>query len=474
MKSYVSNRKKPEDSKTSNNTDDPPPQASQYGEAGSEEDFGGTDDEKPGGQRGLRCTATAHGPAVRVPLAPQKEALRPFRPPYPADFIRRFFPQATAAEWNDWRWQLRNRVTRLSVLSRFIRLSDDEERVSMSGKILPFSITPYYLTLIDPDDPSQPLRKTVVPTVSELFRSEYESDDPLDEDRDSPVPGLVHRYPDRVLLIATNYCSVYCRYCTRARMVGGSMEARTARGWWRAVDYIEEHPEVRDVLISGGDPLIFEDGVLEPLLARLRRIPHVEILRIGTKVPAVLPQRITPSLVRMLKKYHPLFMSIHFTHPDELRPEVEKACAILANAGIPLGSQTVLLRGINDDTETLKTLFQGLLRMRVKPYYLYQCDPVTGSTHFRTSVSKGMELIESIRGHTSGYAVPTYVIDAPGGGGKIPIYPETVLGRSMGRLLLQNYEGKSYGYPDVQPMEAKLPAGEGGACFCVPEGRAYS
>jgi lysine 2,3-aminomutase len=263
------------------------------------------------------------------------------------------------------------------------------------------------------------------------------------------VPGLVHRYPDRVLFLVTDFCSTYCRYCTRSRMVGhgNGFSANMAR-WEQALAYIAGTPAVRDVLLSGGDPLTLPDESLQWLLSRLRRIKHVEFVRIGTKAPVVLPQRITPTLTRMLKKYHPLWMSIHVTHPEELTPEVSQACERLADAGIPLGSQTVLLAGINDRVETMKALVHGLLKVRVKPYYLYQCDPILGSAHFRTPVEKGLEIIRGLRGHTTGYAVPTYVIDAPGGGGKIPLLPDYVMGRDGEDLLLKNYEGRTYRYPD--------------------------
>jgi len=365
-------------------------------------------------------------------------------------FRKHFFPHATKQEWNDWRWQLRNRVRDVKSLEQMLLLSDDERRafdgVSAS---LPLAITPYYLSLIDPMDPLQPLRRTVVPSTWEHFRSLGEEDDPLHEDATSPVPGIVHRYPDRVLFLVANACSTYCRYCTRSRIVGRreNNDAIDAR-WRQGIAYIEAHPEIRDVLLSGGDPLTLGDEQLEWLLGNLRRIPHVEIIRIGTKVPAVLPMRITPALVKMLRRYHPLWFSIHMTHPDELTQDTAKACERLADAGIPLGSQTVLLAGINDDLETMQRLFHGLLKLRVKPYYLYQCDPIVGSSHFRTPVAKGIEIIKGLRGFTSGYAVPAYVIDAPGGGGKVPLLPEYVAGREDGYLLLRNYEGRLFRYPD--------------------------
>jgi lysine 2,3-aminomutase len=290
----------------------------------------------------------------------------------------------------------------------------------------------------------------VIKVRDEYIIAPEEEADPLNEDADSPVPGLIHRYPDRVLFLTTGFCSVYCRYCTRSRMVGnaGGEFRFNIEQMQTAVNYIREHQEIRDVLLSGGDPLTLADSRLEWLLEQIHAIPHVEILRIGTKVPAVLPQRVTPALVNMLRKFHPLWMSIHFTHPDELTPEVAQACTRLADAGIPLGSQTVLLKGVNDTVDTLKKLYQGLLKIRVRPYYLYQCDPVHGSSHFRTSVSKGLEMIAGLRGKTTGYAVPTYVVDTPGGGGKIPLIPDYLVGRENGDLLLRNHEGKVFRYPD--------------------------
>ncbi|MBA3004274.1 MAG: KamA family radical SAM protein, partial [Desulfurivibrio sp.] len=320
-------------------------------------------------------------------------------------FRQRYFPLATEDDWHDWRWQLRNRITSLKKLGKFIDLSDSERQaMAFNDATLPLAITPYYASLISPDDPQQPIRRTMVPTLSELLVSHGEEHDPLGEDSHTPVPGLVHRYPDRVLFLVTDYCSSYCRYCTRSRMVGRRKSHSPAR-WQKAIAYIAHNPAIRDVLLSGGDPLTMADEQLDWLLGRLRQIPHVEMIRIGTKAPMVLPQRITPELVTMLKKHHPLWMSIHCTHPDELTPEATKACTMLADAGIPLGSQTVLLSGINDSVETMRQLMHGLVKIRVKPYYLYQCDPIIGSAHFRTPVSKGLEMYQGLRGHTSGYAV---------------------------------------------------------------------
>jgi lysine 2,3-aminomutase len=330
-----------------------------------------------------------------------------------------------------------------------LRLAPEEiEALTRPTGRLPLAVTPYYMSLLAPEDAAQPLRRTVVPSVCELTRQDGEADDPLGEEGQSPIIGLVHRYPDRVLFLVSDFCSTYCRYCTRSRMVGRSAVLPLRSRLEKIIDYIRAHSEVRDVLLSGGDPLTLSDERLEWILAHLRRIPHVEIIRIGTKIPAVLPQRVTTGLVRMLRRYHPLWMSLHFTHPDECTPEAFRACGMLADAGIPLGSQTVLLKGINDSVETMKNLVHQLLQMRVRPYYLYQCDPISGSAHFRTPVEKGLEIIRGLRGFTSGYAVPTYVVDAPGGGGKIPLMPNYVDGREGDDLLLCNYEGRRYRYPD--------------------------
>ncbi|MHB8973231.1 MAG: KamA family radical SAM protein [Pirellulaceae bacterium] len=368
-------------------------------------------------------------------------------------FRARFFQDATDEQWDDWRWQVRHRIRTPEQFSTMLNLSAAEGNALLDGgTMLPVGVTPYYMSLIDPDDPLQPLRRTVVPTTAEFTRTPGEADDPLGEEGHSPVPGLVHRYPDRVLLLPLDFCSTYCRYCTRSRVVGhGEIVPNEAR-LDAIFDYLEQATEVRDVLISGGDPLALSDDRLDTILSRLRAIPHIEFVRIGTKMPAVLPQRITPQLCEVLRRYHPLWMSLHFVHPDECTPEAAEACGRLADAGIPLGSQTVLLQGVNDNVETMKQLVHKLLMMRVRPYYLYQCDPISGSSHFRTPVSKGLEIIAGLRGHTTGYAVPTYVIDAPGGGGKIPLQPDSIVGRDGDYLLLRNFEGKTFRYPD--PEEA--------------------
>jgi lysine 2,3-aminomutase len=402
-------------------------------------------------------------PVARV-SRPSRRRILPDRDPFSASgfparfprttsltraFRRAFFPGVADKEWNSWRWQLRNRIRTLAQVERMLLLAEDErEAIGGRGSMLPVSVTPYYMSLVSPVDVDQPLRRSVIPRTNEFVQTLGEADDPLGEDHDSPVPGLVHRYPDRVLLLALDFCSSYCRYCTRSRVVGHGELVPNEDRLEKAFDYIRRTPTIRDVLVSGGDPLAMSEERLDWILTRLREIPHVELIRIGTKMPAVLPQRITPELCRMLRRHHPLWMSLHFIHPDECTPESFQACARLANAGIPLGSQTVLLRGINDDVETMKKLVHRLVMMRVRPYYLYQCDPITGSSHFRTSVSKGLEIIEGLRGHTTGYAVPTYVIDAPGGGGKIPLQPDYLVGRDGDFLLLRNFRGDIYRYPD--------------------------
>lgn len=372
-------------------------------------------------------------------------------PPNSMRFLKAWFPNVTVANWNDWRWQIKNSITKPEQLSRLLKEFDPKATNPHLTRLLPLRITPYYASLIWESEPDNPLRKSIVPSSSELLFSEGESADPLHEENYSPISNLVHRYPDRVLFLATGFCSAYCRYCTRTHMVSKKDKCHTGvKAWEPGITYIANHPEVRDVLISGGDPLTMPDSHIKYLLMRLRAIPHVEIIRIGTKVPAVLPMRITKAFASMLRKFHPLYISIHFTHPSELTPETALACQRLADAGIPLGSQTVLLKDINDNVETMKSLMHGLLKIRVRPYYLYQCDPIPGSNHFRTPVEKGLEIIRGLRGYTSGYAVPHYVIDAPGGGGKIPLLPEYFQGyNENGNVVLKNYEGRTFIYPDV-------------------------
>ena len=360
-------------------------------------------------------------------------------------FYKRFFPNSKLENWADWRWQLKERIQNKAQLERFVTLSSTEH---IYEDRLPLSITPYYMSLVDLNDSSQAIRRAVIPTTNETIISKGEDNDPLGEENQSPVDGLIHRYPSRVLFLATNFCSVSCRYCTRSRVIQNHHCFIDKARWQTAINYIEAHTEIRDVVLSGGDPLTLDIDHLLWLLSKLRAIKHVDIIRIGTKVPAVMPQRITERLIALLKSYHPLYLSVHFMHPLELTVESKRACEMLADGGFPLGSQTVLLKGINDNIETMRELMQGLLKVRVRPYYLYQCDPISGSGHFRTPVSKGLEIIKGLRGHISGYGVPQFVIDAPGGGGKIPLLPEYCKGRNEDGLVLSNYLDKEYVYPE--------------------------
>jgi lysine 2,3-aminomutase len=353
------------------------------------------------------------------------------------------------ADWNDAKWQLRNRVDSLTELESHLNLTQEERAgVLLAGNKLAMSITPHFFNLIDRDNPDCPIRRQVIPRIEEGWNAPEELSDPCGEDSHMPVPGLVHRYPDRVLFLVTDRCASYCRYCTRSRVVSGVGEQQLETQWEPAFKYLQEHTEIRDVLLSGGDPLLFSDDRLDKLLTRLRSIPHLQFLRIGSRIPIFLPQRITPALCEMLKKHHPLFISIHTNHPRELNSEVRDALGRLADAGIPLGNQSVLLRGVNDSVEVQKALVHKLLMCRVRPYYLYQCDLINGSSHLRTPVADGVAIIEGLRGHTTGYAVPQFVIDGPGGGGKIPINPNYLIDHSPGRVTLRNYEGETFEYPD--------------------------
>jgi lysine 2,3-aminomutase len=356
------------------------------------------------------------------------------------------------ARWNDWRWQIRHRLTKLEHFERLLRLTASERRgLQLAQEKFSVAVTPHFAELMDPKDPRCPIRRQVVPREEEMLVSRGDMIDPCGEDADSPLPGLVHRYPDRVLLLALDACAAYCRYCTRSRLVNQGELDPLPRRLDAIVAYLEQHAEVRDVLVSGGDPLLFSDDRLDDLLGRLRSVKHVEFLRLGSRVPGFLPQRVTPQLAAILRR-HRVWLSLHFCHPREITPDVAAACDLLADAGIPLGSQTVLLRGVNDDAATLKKLFHELLKVRVRPYYLYQCDPVVGTGHFRTSVRTGLDLMATLRGFTSGYAVPTYVIDAPGGGGKVPLQVETVLAYDAdGTVHLRNWEGKHFTYLDPLP-----------------------
>jgi lysine 2,3-aminomutase len=352
------------------------------------------------------------------------------------------------AEWRDWTWQLKNRLTTSEQLERFMTLTPEEKAGCLfANHKLALAITPYFFNLIDRDDPDCPIRRQVIPRGDEMVVSAEEQLDSLDEDGHSPVPGLVHRYPDRVLFLVTDRCAAYCRYCTRSRMVSNAQDYNFHPEYEQALRYIEAHPEIRDVLLSGGDPLLLSDKKIDHLLGRLRGIPHVEFIRIGTRIPVFLPQRITPELCAVFKKHGPIWMSIHANHPREATAELKDACERLAFAGVPLGNQSVLLRGVNDDPDVMKALVHRLLRMRVRPYYLYQMDLITGGAHFKVDVRKGLEIIRALRGHTTGYAVPQYVIDAPGGGGKVPVNPDYIEKITDDEVIFRNYEGRRFHYP---------------------------
>jgi lysine 2,3-aminomutase len=373
----------------------------------------------------------------------------PYKEFHPAG--KGFWSNVPDSDWNDWHWQLKHRITSAEQLQRLMPTLTPEEfaGTKLANHKLALAITPYFFNLIDPADEGCPIRRQVIPRVEETHTAPWEMTDPCGEDSHSPVPGLVHRYPDRVLFLVTDRCAAYCRYCTRSRLVSNASGYDFHPEFNRQIEYIRRTPAIRDVLLSGGDPLLFSDEKLDHLLSQLRAIPHVEFLRIGTRIPVFLPQRITPQLCTMLRKHHPLFVSIHSNHPRELTTEVRDALGRLADAGVPLGNQSVLLRGVNDDPVVMKAHVQKLLRCRVKPYYLYQCDLIAGSAHLRASVRKGLEIMESLRGYTTGYAVPQYVIDAPGGGGKVPITPDYVLNRNQERVLIRNYEGNLFEYPEA-------------------------
>ncbi len=393
----------------------------------------------------LRAIAS---PEMSLPSDLPEKAFRSHAPGYWKN------KEIPAADWNNATWQLKNRITTLAQLEEHLVLAQEERAgVLLSGNKLAMAVTPHYFNLIDPTDPDCPIRRQVIPRIEETLDDTAEMADPCGEDSHMPVPGLVHRYPDRVLFLVTDRCASYCRYCTRSRVVSGVGEQTLHLEHEAAFRYLEQHTEVRDVLLSGGDPLLLNDAKLESILKRLRSIEHIEFVRIGSRIPIFLPQRITPELCQMLRKYR-IWMSIHTNHPRELTTEVRNGLDLLSDHGIPLGNQSVLLRGVNDSPEVMKSLVQKLLMCRVRPYYLYQCDLIKGSSHLRTSVNKGIEIIESLRGHTTGYAVPQFVIDAPGGGGKVPVNPDYVLQRDERRTLVRNYEGEAFEYPEPKAVMA--------------------
>lgn len=355
---------------------------------------------------------------------------------------------ANEVEWKNWTWQFRNRLRTEDDFAKYITLTDTEKVALANNEAFPVAVTPYFASLIDKDDPNCPIRKQSLPIEAEMLTAHNEMIDPLDEEESSPVPNLIHRYPDRALLIVTETCNMYCRHCTRRRRVGFQEKAISSKILEQIVDYLTNNTQIRDILISGGDPLTLSDQKLESIIAPIKAIPHIEVIRIGTRAPVTNPFRITPELVTMLRKYHPIWINVQFNHEREITAEAKVACAMLADAGIPLGNQTVLLRGVNDSIAVQKKLVQELVKMRVRPYYLYQCDLAQGLEHFRTPVSLGVEIMENLQGHTSGFAIPTFVIDAPNGGGKIPVLPQYILYQTPDKIVLRNFEGKTFSYPE--------------------------
>ena len=368
-----------------------------------------------------------------------------------------YYADVPDEKWNNWRWQLSHRLNSVEDFENIFPLTESERKALSAPGLFRVDVTPYFVSLINPDDPNDPVQRQIIPTEQEMVPFTAMMEDSLAEDAHSPVPGLVHRYPDRVLMLVTTQCATYCRYCTRARIVGDPTQTFRPDEYDLQIEYIKNTPQIRDVLLSGGDPLTLAPKVLDRLLRRLREIPHVEIIRIGSRVPVFMPMRVTDELTDMLQQYHPLWLNIHVNHPNEITAELAEACDKLTRAGIPLGNQSVLLAGINENVHLQRKLVQDLVRIRVRPYYLYQCDLVEGAGHFRTPVGKGIEIMEGLRGHTSGFAVPTYVIDAPGGGGKIPVMPNYLLSYSDHKVVLRNFEGyiTTYEEPvDYDPSKA--------------------
>jgi len=380
----------------------------------------------------------------------------------------RFFGDIPDSLWNDWKWQFRNRITRIEQLAQFVPLSTKEQaQLKLVAMRYPLAVTPHYLSLINPDDPDDPIRKQAIPSSLEMTMGSMGVEDPLGEKEDTMVPGLVHRYPDRILLVLTDICAVLCRHCTRKREWRNGGWVRSGAEIETMLDYISQHKAVRDVIISGGDPLTLSNCHLQAVISRIREIKHVEIIRIGTRFPVVLPQRIDDELCSMLAKYGPIWLNTHFNHVREITPEAAAACNRLLRSGVPVNNQSVLLRGINDTVEAQTKLCHGLLKIKVRPYYLFQCDEVQGTEHLRTPVETGIRIIEGMRGHTSGLAIPTFVIDLPQGGGKVPIQPNYVLTHTEGELVLRNYEERVFHYRNPrtvarpEPAEVLCPAGSG-------------
>ncbi|MBN1690620.1 MAG: KamA family radical SAM protein [Dehalococcoidia bacterium] len=368
---------------------------------------------------------------------------------------QRFFGSVPDESWNDWKWQFRNRITSIEELSKLIFLTiNDQVSLRLVADKFPISITPYYFCLINHDNPDDPIRRQAMPVFEEIALSGILSEDPLEEARDSVVPGLVHRYPDRVLMVVTDICPMFCRHCTRKREWRRGRWVRSPYEIDRMIEHIRNDPKIRDVIVSGGDPLTLSTKHLEDILKKIRAIPHVEIIRIGSRVPVVLPQRIDDALCDMLSRYGPLWMNTHFNHVNELTDEAKTACDKILRCGIPVNNQSVLLAGVNDSIESQLNLCHGLLRAKIRPYYLFQADEVEGTEHLRTTVEKGLRIIEGMRGYTSGLAVPTYVIDLPGGGGKVPLQASYLISRADGQLVFKNYLGNTYSYHNPRPVSA--------------------
>jgi len=381
---------------------------------------------------------------------------------YPDDSLKNWhqgqghWADVPAEDWFNWKWQLKNRITKLEQLEQYLDLDADERAGCLFAKDkLALAITPYFFNLMDPKDPNDPIRRQVVPRGGEMQVAPEELLDPVGEENTKPVEGIVHRYPDRVLFLVTDRCAAYCRYCTRSRLVSNAQDYNFHPEFESGLEYIRTHPEIRDVLLSGGDPLLLSDKKLDYLLGELRKIPHLEFIRIGSRIPVFLPQRITPELCEIFKKHGPIWLSIHVNHPNECSHELKAACERLSFAGVPIGNQSVLLKHINDNAAVMKSLIHRLLMMRVRPYYLYQCDLITGSAHLRADPRKGIEIMRALRGHTTGYAIPQFVIDAPGGGGKIPINPEYVKRVTQDEIVMCNFQGEEYSYPLTDAALAK-------------------
>ena len=428
-------------------------------------------EEEPPGKRSISDDLEEEPPSRHTLCGDLKE-----EPPSKIATTRyRFFGDIPDGLWNDWKWQFRNRITCIEQLVQFIPLSTEEQaQLKLVTMRYPLSVTPYYLSLINPDDPDDPIRKQAIPSPMEMTMGSMGLEDPLDERKDTVVPGLVHRYPDRVLLVLTDICPMFCRHCTRKREWRNGGWVRSPAEVQAMLDYISRHKAVRDIIISGGDPLTLSTGHLEDIISRLRKIRHVEIIRVGTRFPVVLPQRIDNELCRMLAKHGPIWLNTHFNHVREITPEAAEACDRLLRSGVPVNNQSVLLRGINDSVEAQTRLCHALLRIKVRPYYLFQCDEVQGAEHLRTPVETGIRIIEGMRGHTSGLAIPSFVIDLPQSGGKVPLQPNYVLTQTEGELVLRNYEERIFHYrnptkliPAEPPAEALCPVG--GAAANVPQ-----